>query len=81
MILTSKNNLGDHPLILGRPWLSTNIAFISCRSGDMYISDGILTKKFTLYPDAKTISEVESDIWIDDDNEYFNDLQPVYILS
>jgi hypothetical protein len=35
MILTPKNNLGGHPLILGRPWLATADAFISCRSGDM----------------------------------------------
>ena len=50
MILTPKNNLGGHPLILGRPWLATIDAFISCRYGDMYIYDGKSTNKFTLYP-------------------------------
>jgi hypothetical protein len=69
MILTPKNNLGGHPLILGRPWLATTDAFISCRSGDMFISDGSSTKKFTLYPPAKTTIEVESEEWIDDDDE------------
>ena len=39
MILTPKNNLGGHPLILGRPWLAIVDDFISCRSGDMYVSD------------------------------------------
>ena len=34
MILTLWNNLGGHPLILGRRWLATTDAFISCRSGD-----------------------------------------------
>ena len=48
MILTPKSNLGGHLLILGRPWLATADAFISCRSGDMYISDGNSTKKFNL---------------------------------
>ena len=56
MILTPKNNLGGHPLILGRPWLATADAFISCRFGDMYISDGNSTKKFTLYPIEKAIT-------------------------
>ena len=35
MIFTPKSNLGGHPLILGRPWLATVDAFISCRFGDM----------------------------------------------
>ena len=50
MILIPKNNLGVHPLILGRPWLARADAFISCISGDMYIYNGSFTKKFTLYP-------------------------------
>lgn len=53
MILTPKNNLGGHPLILGRPWIATTETFISCISGDMYISDCNATKKFTLYPPQK----------------------------
>jgi len=59
MILTPKRNLGGHLLILGRPWLATADAFISCRSGDMYISDGNSTKKFNLYPLARTITEID----------------------
>ena len=53
MALTPKNKLGGNPLILGRPWLATTDAFISYRSGDMFISDGSSTKKFTLYPHEK----------------------------
>jgi len=67
MILTPKNNLRGHPLILGRPMLATTDAFISCRSCDMFISDGSSTNKFTLYPLAKTTIEVEIQEWIDDD--------------
>ncbi len=80
MILTPKNNLGGHPLILGRPWLAIVDAFISCRSGDMYIYDGTSTKRFTLYPPAKTITEIESEVLIDDDNEDFEDIQLVFTL-
>jgi len=77
MILTPKSNLGGHPLILGRPWLATADAFISCRSGDMYISDGNSTKKFNLYPPAKAITEIEEDEWVDDEDT----IQPVLTIS
>jgi len=66
MILTPKSNLGGHPLILGRPWLAIANAFISCRSGDMYIYDGSSTKKFNLYPPAKAIIELGDNEWVDD---------------
>lgn len=77
MILTPKNNLGGHPLILGRPWVATADAFIRCRSGDTYISDGNSTKKFTLYPLAKEITEIDNKEWIDE--EY--DIQPLFTMS
>ena len=77
MILTPKNNLGGHPIILGRPWLATADAFISCRSGDMYISDGSSTNKFTLYHPARTITELDGTQWIEDEE----DLQPLFTIS
>eukprot|EP00253_Pinus_taeda_P007361 PITA_07361 len=77
MILTLKNNLGGHPLILGRPWLATAKAFISCRFDDMYISDGSSTKKFTLYPPAKAITNVGDNEWVDDEDA----IQPIFTLS
>eukprot|EP00253_Pinus_taeda_P034423 PITA_34423 len=77
MILTPKNNLGVHPLILGRPWLATTDAFTSCRSGDMYISDGNSTKKFTLYPPEKAIKEIDDKEWINDED----DIQPLFTIT
>lgn len=77
MILTPKRHLGGNPLILGRPLLATADAFISCISSDMLISDGISTKKLTLYPLAKTIIEVESEQWIDDDTN----IRPIFLTS
>ena len=78
MILTPKSNLGGHPLILGRPWIATADAFISCsRSGDMYISDGNSIKKFNLYPPAKAITEIGDNEWIDDEDT----IQPVFTIS
>jgi len=77
MILTPKSNLGGHPIILGRPWLATADAFISCRSGDMYISNGNSTKKFNLYPPARAITEIGDNEWVDDENT----IQPVFTIS
>eukprot|EP00253_Pinus_taeda_P007596 PITA_07596 len=77
MILTPKSNLGGHPLILGRPWLATADAFISCRSRDMYISDGNSTKKFNMYPPAKAITEIGDNEWVDDEDI----IQPVFTIS
>ena len=77
MILTPKSNLGGHPLILGRPWLATTNAFINCRSRDMYISDGNSTKKFNLYPPAKSITEIGDNEWVDDEET----IQPIFTIS
>ena len=35
LVLQPKSQLGGHPLILGRPWLATADACISCRSGSI----------------------------------------------
>eukprot|EP00253_Pinus_taeda_P028720 PITA_28720 len=77
MILTPKSNLGGHRLILGRPWLATTDAFISCIFGDMYISNGNSTKKFNLHPPVKAITEVGDNEWVNDEGT----IQPVFTIS
>ena len=76
MILNPNNNLGGHPLIVGRPSLATIDAFISCTSGDMYISDGNSTNKFTLYPPVKEITEIDDKEWINKED----DIQPLFTM-
>ena len=77
MILTPKNDLGGHLIILGIPWLATTNAFITYRSGDMYIFDGSSTKKFILYASTKKITELDDTQWIEDEE----DLQPLFTIS
>jgi len=77
MVLTPKNNLGGHPLILVRPWLAITDTFIDCRSGDMFISNGNSTKKFTLYPLARTTIGIETKEWI----EHGEDIQPIFVTE
>ena len=45
-----------HPMILRRPWLATIDAYISCRKGEMTISNGLSTKKIILHPLAQLAS-------------------------
>jgi hypothetical protein len=63
-VLQPKTKLGGHPLILGRTWLATADAFISCRSGSMTISNGYETKKLTLYPHATPLPNNDSSVWV-----------------
>jgi len=77
MVLTPKNNLRGHPLILGRPWLATADTFIGYRSGDMFISDGNSTKKFILYPPASTTIDIETEEWIEDGE----DIHPIFVIE
>ena len=42
-----------HPMILGRPWLAMIDSYISCRKGEMIISNGLATKKITFHPPAQ----------------------------
>ena len=70
MVLQTKEKLGGHPLILGRPWLATANAFISCRSGSMTISNGCETKQLTLHPHATPMINNDDSIWLDyEDND------------
>ena len=79
MVLQPKLQLGGHPLILGRPWLATADAYISCRSGSMTISDGTETKNLTLYPPARPRLEVETPLWMDPEEE--EGVQPLLTIG
>lgn len=52
-VMSPRGTLKGYPLILGRPWLATVDACITCRSRKMTISDGAKTKKLTLYSPAQ----------------------------
>ena len=58
VVLQPKSQLGGHPVILGRPWMATADAYISCRSGSMTISHGSTIKNMNLYPLSKPIIDI-----------------------
>ena len=68
-VLQPKTKLGGHPLILGRPWLATTDAFISCRSGSMTISNSYETKQLTLYSHATPLVNNDNFVWVDFDDQ------------
>jgi hypothetical protein len=53
LVLQPKAKLTGYPLILGRPWLATADAYISCRAGNMTIKNGPMSKQLVLYPPAQ----------------------------
>eukprot|EP00253_Pinus_taeda_P007729 PITA_07729 len=62
VVLQTKTKLGGHPLILGRPWLATTDAFISCRSGSMTISNGPeIHNHFTAILESKSQHNLETE--------------------
>eukprot|EP00253_Pinus_taeda_P033640 PITA_33640 len=78
VVLQTKTKLRGHPLILGRPWLTTTDAFISCRSSSMTISNGCETKQLTLYPHATPMINNDDFVWLDYDD---NATQPILTLG
>ena len=64
MILSPKVNLSSYSVILGRPWLATTNANISCRLGTMTISNGHATKKFDLYPPVQPQPDLSTYVWL-----------------
>ena len=78
VVLQPKTKLGGHPLILGRPWLATTDAFISCRSGSMTISNGYENKKLTLYPHATPLINNDNSVWVDFDDQL---TQPILTIG
>ena len=40
LVIHPKTSKPGHPIVIDRPWLATVDAFISCRSGEMTISNG-----------------------------------------
>ena len=52
LVLQTKHPMGEHPVILGRPWLATANAFIGCREGILTISNGTSLQNLIIYPPA-----------------------------
>jgi hypothetical protein len=53
LVIHSKSSKPWHPIVLGRPWFATTDAFISCRSGEMTISNETHSYKIVLFPPAQ----------------------------
>jgi hypothetical protein len=57
LVIHSKDPTKGHPVILGRPWLAIDNAFIGYREGEMTISSGLSIHKLTIYPPSQPIME------------------------
>ena len=69
MVLQQKTKFNLYPLILGRPWLATAHAYISCQVGNMTIKNGPLSKQLVLYPSTNPYIDHDLPIWLEDEEE------------
>ena len=69
LVLQLKAKLTGYPLILGRPWLATADAYISCRAGNMTIKNGPMSKQLVLYPPAQPSLEHDLPLWLEEGEE------------
>jgi hypothetical protein len=82
LVLQPKSNIRGHPLILGRPWLATADAFISCRTGNMIISHGTERKQITLYPLSQKPSVIDQLPWLDEKKKQKEEvIQPILSIN
>ena len=82
MILSPKVKISSYLVILHRPWFATTNANISCRSGNMTISNGQATKTFDLYPLAHPLADLSTYVWPDlgDKEEELNSIAQLMML-
>ena len=80
-ILRPKPTLGGQPVVLGRPCLATVDVLIGCRSGDMFLSRGNIVKQVSLYPPAKSITEVHDFTWFDKKPSDGESSQPIFTID
>eukprot|EP00253_Pinus_taeda_P007628 PITA_07628 len=69
LVLQPKEKLTGYPLILGRPWLATADAYISCRAGNMTIKNGPMSKQLVLYPPAQPLLEHDLPLSLEEGDE------------
>jgi hypothetical protein len=57
-IYSKSSSKPGHPVAIGRPWLATTDAFISCWSAEMTISNETHSQKLFLFPPAQPTQEI-----------------------
>ena len=69
LVLQPKAKFIGYPLILGRPWLATSNAYISCKAGNMTIKNGHMSKQLVLYPPSQPSLEHDLPLWLEEEEE------------
>lgn len=69
IVLRTNKKLIGYPLILGRPWLATVDAYISCRQGSMIIANGPSRKHLKIFPPAKPSTYKKVPLWIEEEDD------------
>ena len=81
IILQLKTKFNGYPPILGRPWLASADACISCRAINMTIKYGPLSKQLMLYPPAQPSIHHDLPIWLEDEEDELYKISPMCIVD
>ena len=79
--LQPKTKFNGYPLILGRPWLATVDAYISCRSENMTIKNGPLSKQLVLYPPTQPSIDHDLPIWLENEEDELYNTAPMCTID
>ena len=79
--LQPKTKFDGYPLILGRSWLATVDAYISCKDGNMTIKNGHMSKQLVLYPPSQPSLKHELPLWLEEREEYEVYSSPICTLD
>ena len=80
-VLQPKTTSGGHPVLLGRPWLTTADTFIGYKSGEMYLPWGDSFKQVSLYPPSKAITKLQDETWFDKEPRNGESSQPIFTID
>ena len=69
LVLQPKAKITGYRLILGRPWLATSNAYISCRARNMTIKNGHMSKQLVMYPLAHPSLKHDLPLWLEEEEE------------
>jgi hypothetical protein len=79
LVIHPKSSKPGHLVVLGRPWLATANVFISCRFGEMTISNGTQSQQIILFPPSQPAIEVP--LWLENPYGEEDYTQPLLTLE
>jgi hypothetical protein len=79
VIYSKSSSKPGHPVVLGYPWLAIEDTFISCRSGEMTISNGTHSQNLVIFPPAQLAQKIP--VWLENPYGEEDCIKPLLTLE